>query len=344
MPSKKLLDMMVDLSKGKTGLIVPGYVYPIKHGKSIRKQTGMFTKKHADVWKDTIKKIHENGSKVIFQICHGGDRCQESMIGQQPIGCSGLIPGSRPMTEAEICDTIDAFAAAAKNLKNVGADGVQIHCAHGFLLSQFLSPVLNRRNDKWGGIIENRTRIVFETIQAVREITNDSLSISIKINGDDCVKGGMDAQMCCEVISMIPPLDFVEISCGIGPKSYTIRANLNESTIKRNIKNSKEIIERAHQMCDGVPYFEGYNIKAAELAKEYFPELPIACTGGWRHFDKMEEAVKSGKCDIISMSRPFIKQPHLVQALMDGAEKVDCDSCNLCSLHREPGVVCQNWK
>ena len=344
-PKQKLFDMIVDYSKGKTGLIVPGYVYPISHGKSIVHQTGMTTKKHAEVWRETIQKVHANGSKIVFQICHGGDKCQEKDIHQQPIGCSGLIPGSRPMTDSEICDTIEAFAKAAKNLKEVGVDGVQIHCAHGFLISQFLSPALNKRKDKWGGVPENRTRFLFEVIQAVREATHDSIAIGIKINSNDHIEGGMDEQMANEVISMVPPLDFVEFSCGVTRKAYGIRADINEEVYRKNCQNPEEIIKLAHELSDGVPYYEGYNLKGAELAKEFFEsQIAVATVGGWRHFDKMEKAVKEGKADIISLSRPFLREPHLVQKFMDGADSVECNSCSLCSMNRAPGVFCQNWK
>ena len=344
-PTQKLFDMITEYSKGKTGLIIPGYVYPISHGKSIFKQNAMTTKKHAEVWKETIEKVHQNGSKIVFQICHGGDKCQEKDIHQQPIGCSGLIPGSRPMTDAEICDTIEAFAKAAKNLKDVGVDGIQIHCAHGFLINQFLSPALNKRTDKWGGKDENRTRILFEVIQAVRDATKDSIAVGIKINANDHVEGGIDEMMASQIISMVPPLDFVEFSGGVTRKAYGIRTLINEDTYRKNAKNPEEIIKLAHEVSDGVPYFEGYNLKGAEVAKSFFEDqIAIATVGGWRHFDKMEQAVKEGKTDIISLSRPFLKEPHLVEHLLNGADQVLCDSCSLCSLNRADGVKCQNWK
>ena len=342
-PSQKLLDMMIKLSKGGCGLIVPGYVYPIQHGKANVGQTGMTTKDHAEAWREAIKEIHKNGSKIMFQIAHAGDRGLETESHHQPIGCSGLLPGSRAMTEAEICETIDAFIKASKNLKEVGADGVQLHAAHGYLLSQFLSPYLNRRTDQWGGLTENRTRIVFEIINQIRKATHDSIAVGIKLNGNDFVDGGIDPPMCCEIVSMLPPLDLVEVSCSIMNKAYHIRADVREEVYKKNCKNYKEVIQRAHELLDGIPYMEGYNSDASALLKETFPELPVACVGGWRTVEKMEFALNTSKADIISMSRPFLKQPNLVNAIRNGAEKVDCDSCSLCSLNRAPGIKCQNW-
>ena len=168
-PAQELFNKMVQLAKGGCGLIVPGYCYTIQHGRANPTQTGMTSKEHAQIWKETIDEIHKNGSKIMFQLAHGGDKCNQNDIGQQPIGCSGLEPGSRAMTDAEICETIESFAKAAKYLKEAGADGVQLHAAHGYLLSQFLSPYLNRRTDKWGGVTENRTRIVFEIVNEIRK-------------------------------------------------------------------------------------------------------------------------------------------------------------------------------
>ena len=303
----------------------------------------MYTKDHAEAWRETIKEIHKHGSKIMFQIAHAGDRGNAALSGHQPIGCSGLEPGSRPMTDAEICETIESFAKAAKNLKEVGADGVQLHAAHGYLLSQFLSPYLNRREDKWGGITENRIRIVFEIIESIRKSTHDSIAVSMKMNGNDCVDGGIDPAMATEIISMLPTLDMIEISCGVN-RGFTIRADVNEETYKKNVKNYKEVIKRAHELMDGVEYSEGYNSEASRFIKEQITGIPIAAVGGWRNVDQMEFALNTLKCDIISMSRPFLKQPHLVKDIFNGATKVNCDSCSLCSLNRGVGIKCQNWK
>ena len=343
-PTKHLLDLMIECSKGQTGLIIPGFVYACNNGKSMPLSVGLNTKKHAEAWRTTIEKIHQNGSKFAFQVCHGGDKANPEFTGQTPTGASGLVPGSRPMSEQEIEEVIEDFAQAAKRAYDVGADIVQFHCAHGLLISQFLSPLLNHRKDKWGGSVENRARIVYEIITAARELTHGSLPIAIKINGNDCVDGGVDPKMCCEILSHIPKPDLVEISAGIGVKAHGVRADINEDVYKRNTKNPKEIMEIAQRLNGGVPYFEGYNLEAAAFVKRAFPELNIACVGGWRHFKKMEDAVKSGKIDIISMARPFLKQPQVVKYLRDGAQSVQCNSCSLCNFLRLESVHCRNWK
>ena len=350
MPSKKLLKEMVNLAKGGTGLIVPGYVYPIKSGKAAPFQTGMYTKEHAEAWRETINEIHKYGSKVVFQIAHGGDRALPGENGEQPAGCSGLLPGTRAMTEAEINDTIQAFITASKNLKEVGADGVQIHAAHGYLVSQFLSPALNKRTDKWGELTENRVRILFEMINGIRNATHDSIAVGVKINGNDFLEGGVDPQMCIENISLLPPLDFAEISCGALNRPYTTRYDVNEKDYIKNVGKEKgaELTKRALELMDGIPYTEGYNVEAAAQVKEAFPELPVASVGGWRTFSKMEFAINTLKADIISMSRPFLKDPSVVKHLLEGEEVVRCNNCGLCSLHRvdiaKNGIKCQNWK
>lgn len=342
-PTKKLLDMMVNLAKGGTGLIIPGYMYPIAHGKAAPRQAGILSKQHAEAWKSTIEKIHSYGAKIVFQIGHGGIRCNPALIGREPIGCSPLLPNTHEMTDLQIDETIEAFAKASKYLENVGADGVQIHAAHGYLVSAFLSPLLNKRKDKWGGIIENRTRFLNELTWAIRSQAKDSFALGIKINGSDCIEGGVTPGMCAENLSLAPAFDFVEISCGLGPKHWTTRANMNIETIKKNHKNPEQLIKQYHEFCDGVPFKKGYNLEAAQFVKSSIPELNVAAVGGWQTFAAMEDAVKSGKIDFISLSRPFLREPNLVNKLYEGGE-MSRDHCSLCNENRVDGIHCQNFK
>ena len=150
--------------------------------------------------------------------------------------------------------------------------------------------------------------------------------------------------MCCEILSHIPKPDLVEISAGIGIKAHGVRADINEDVYRRNRKDFNRIMEIAQRMNGGVPYKEGYNLEAAALVKQTFPDMNVACVGGWRHFDAMDAAVRSGKIDMISMARPFLKQPRVVKYLRDGAKEVQCNSCSLCNFLRDEGVFCRNWK
>jgi 2,4-dienoyl-CoA reductase-like NADH-dependent reductase (Old Yellow Enzyme family) len=333
--SPKLLKLMEDLSRGGVGLIIPGYVYVSKTGKAITKQTGLFNHETANVWKDTIERIHGNGSKFVFQICHGGNDCQPALIGDTPRGCSEspLIPGTRSMTIVEIEDTIQAFINSAKLASSVGADGVELHGAHGYLLSEFLSPAINRRTDKYGGTLENRLRIVQEITAGIRSVTDrESFTIGIKMNGHDFLDGGVTPELAAKHVHELNGIDFFEISCGFWNVTATIRSIPRDSIFKGL---SKEEVEQVKQTIKkeipGVTYRNSYTLDLAEIIKSANPDRIIGSVGGHRELSEMNNAISSGKVDIISMARPFIREPHLVKMFERGEKtRAGCISCGEC--------------
>ena len=353
MPSRRLLRMMKELAVGECGLIVPGYVYPIFHGKSAKNQSGFQNLWNAKAWEPTINEIHELGSKIIFQICHGGVRCNPDFIGGfQPIGCypENGFPG-KEMNNDEIEEVIDSFVKAAKLAKKVGADGVQLHGAHAYLFSAFLSPALNKRKDKWGGSFDNRLRIVYETANEIRKATGNDFFLSIKINSNDYAdpnihgNAGITPELCGRYINCLPMIDLFELSGGASTKNYTIRSKIDEDFLRRTAKKEdiEEIIDTAHRLFDGVPYVEAYHADAARKIRKISPQAKLAIAGGIRSFSVMEQLVKEGTADVISLSRPFLREPHLVRDLKSGKIKeISCNSCGLCTINRKYGIFCHN--
>lgn len=301
---------------------------------------------HAEAWRDTIAKIHSHGSKVIFQVGHGGVHCtREYTRGLDVIGISPVLPGTREMTQLELEEVIEAFIRSARMLKAVGADGVQIHGAHGYLVSASLSPVMNRRQDRWGGSFENRLRLAYEITSGIRRAVGDDFLIGIKINGDDHVEGGVKPELCGRYLQCLPMLDFAEISGGlVGHRSWGIRNRAPVEVIRRVVPEAKreEVLARAR--ATATPYMEGYNVASARIVHEICPKLPLAVVGGNRNFEAMERIVKEGTAALISMSRPFLREPMLVKDLREGKiEQIGCDSCGMCALYRDNGIKCQNW-
>lgn len=345
LPRSVLNTMIENLSEGQTGLIVPGYVYPIQHGKAAPRQCGMARLADSQVWEPTVKKVHQNGSKIIFQVCHGGVRCNpEDIKLPQAIGVSPEGPNTREMTNAEIEETIDSFIQAAFRIQSIGGDGIQLHAAHGYLLSAFLSPVMNKRTDKWGGSFENRLRIVHEIATQIKEVVAPDFAIGIKMNGDDNRPGGVTPELAAQYISKLRMIDFFEISCGLGGcPSYGIRSDFNEEFFRQKVKN-EAVVENAKKMIEGVKYEEGYNVYAAKIIHRIVPDAKLAVVGGNRNIKNMEKLITDGTVQLISMSRPFLRQPHLVKDLKEGKiDKIDCVSCGLCNLHRLKGIKCQNY-
>lgn len=157
--------------------------------------------------------------------------------GYPPSGPTSFNKNQHELTNAQIEDLIQNFTDSAELSHQASADGVQIHGAHLYLISSFLSPGLNHRTDKWGGSDENRLRIVNEIISAIRQRVPEDFSLSIKINGNDYIEGGMKPELCAEYVDMLKDdLYFLEISAG---SHHTILSSWNENILTRGIKDAK---------------------------------------------------------------------------------------------------------
>ena len=334
MPLKSLLSLMKGLANGEVGLIVPGFMY-IKNGRTAPAQTGIFTKEHAAAWKDTLADIHKGtSSKVVFQIVHGGTKCTPEMNDGAPVLAPSNYKQGREMSVAEIEDVLDGFVQAAKHLKEAGADGIQLHCAHGYLLSEFLSPAINKRTDKYGGSDENRLRLVAEIAEQVRKAVGD-LMISAKINAYDFVAGGTTPELCAWYISQLKKnVDLFEVSCSVADRSYASRVDVDEELIRKTVPATKgdadKLIRDFKTQMTGVEYYEGFNLGFARVIRRLVPDANLAVVGGLRTRKMMEDAIKEG-FQLVSLSRPFIRQPDLVKKLRESkTDKSDCLSCGLC--------------
>lgn len=337
MPTPPLFSMLKTLADYEVGTIIPGYVYPDKSVISYTGQTGMCDLKHAEVWKPTIDYIHSKRSKLFFQVCHCGSRASPDLIKRTPTGASGIRPGSRAMTNAEIEDSIQQFVNCAKLIEKTGADGLQLSAGHGYLLSEFLSPFYNRRQDKWG---QDRLRIVKEVVTEIRKVS--SLPILMKINGHDCIDGGVTPDLCASYISRLPEVDLFEISCGVFNLMTTIRSDINQQSLFRGTKleERETLLKIATSGEKGFEYEEGYNMKYAKIIRQKVPSAKLSVVGGNRDFKKMEQAVTSGITNFISMSRPFIQQPRLLLDYQENLTmKSSCISCGECIIKADDKVV-----
>ncbi|KAH0795633.1 oxidoreductase, FAD/FMN-binding family protein [Histomonas meleagridis] len=340
--SKKLFDLMENLSKGGVGLIVPGAVCCTKSGFGLIHQSGMYTTKHSEDWKPVVEKMHKNGSKVVFQVIHGGAACTDRSLNgnNPPFVPTAFTKEQHELTNAEIEELIENFANSAKLSYLAGADGVQFHCAHGYLLSSFMSPATNHRKDKWG---ENRLRILEEIISTTRARVPESFSFSIKFNVNDCVPGGITPHLASQYVGALKSkLDFFEISCGMEAK-YIMRSNYNEDIAVRGVKKSdREMIKQQIMAAySGVSFHEIYNFEGYKVLRKDHPEVHFALVGGNRVFSDMEHLVEREGVDVVSMARPFICNPNLVNDFRDNKiDKSECISCGSCLFNVEKGIYC----
>lgn len=341
--TNELIKMMEELAIGNVGLIVPGAVYVTKRGQGLQGQSGMCTIEHARIWHRGVANVHNRGAKLIFQLIHNGLSANPKLNGGfPPCGPSALNKDQHELTNTEIEDIIQEFANSAELSHYASADGVQLHGAHGYLLSEFLSPAYNRRTDRWGGDDDKRLRIVKEIITAIRKKVPEEFSISIKLNGNDHIENGIDPQLCAKYVDKLKDdIDFFEISAG---SYYSIISTINDNVLTKGIKDpnkKKELIENAHKAMDSYKFKEMYNLDALKVIRKAVPDAKLALVGGNRTFVNMEKVVKDGYADMISMSRPLLNDPYLVHRFK--VRTVDhsfCINCGSCVLNTEDGVYC----
>ena len=216
----KLVDTMADLARGQVGLIISGHAYVRAEGQVQPLAVGIHSDDCIDGLEAMTAAVHVHGGKIVAQIAHAGARANRQLSGQIPLAVSdfeGLADSAcREATVEDINGIVEAFAAAAGRAKTAGFDGVQIHSAHGYFLNQFLSPYFNRRQDQYGGMIENRARIHLEVLAAIRAVVGPDYPVLIKINCSDFSDDGLglDDAVAAGRLLAGAGLDAIEVSGG----------------------------------------------------------------------------------------------------------------------------------
>ena len=341
-------DMLVKryqtLARGEIGLIIPGYMYIHPMGKAYKYQTGIHNDEMIPGLKKLVSTVHENGGKIVFQLAHAGRQTTKSVIGGTPIAPSGVgrdpvsffIP--KEMSTDEIGEAIRAFGAAAKRAVKAGADGVQVHAAHGYLISQFLSPFFNHRKDEWGGSDLNRFRFLKEIILNIREAIPQGMPILVKLNVNDYTPGeGVTPSLAVNYAKWLAELKIngLEISCGTATYSFMNMCR-GDVPVKELVDKlplwKKPLANLALKKLAGkYDLVEGYNLEAAKMIKPVLGSIPLFVVGGLRRVSHMTEILEKKYADGISMCRPFIREPLIVKKIKEGkAGAVACISCNRC--------------
>ena len=256
----------------------------------------------------------ENGAAIWMQISHAG-RQSPKIVAAEPVGPSAIevkLPGGqfgrpRALSAADIEDAIVRFAETASAAKSAGFSGVQVHAAHGYLISEFLNPVVNKRDDQWGGSLENRARLLMHVVGAVRAKVGSGFPVSVKLNSSDFQKGGFSFDECLQVIEWLngAGIDLLEISGGNYEQPQMMGLEGLEPIFEEAVRESTAKREA---------YFIQYAEKAAEIAK-----MPLMVTGGFRSRAAMEEALASGAADVIGLGRPLCIDPDMPAQLLSGA-------------------------
>lgn len=313
--TEELQAIYEDLAKGGVGAIITGHAFVTDREQSKQPgQMGIYDDSFIDDYKSLVATVHRYGVKIFLQI---------SCIGAQTFSAGGdkLIWGPSPiedlatkitpkeMTRPEILFLQKAFAEAARRAKMAGFDGVQIHAAHGYVLNKFLTPYYNKRNDEYGGPFENRMRMVLETYEAIRDKVGLAYPILIKINCSDFMDNGMTFEECKQLCKILDNsgISAIEISGG------SLSSPHNFGPIRTNVRENES-------------YFRQY---AAEIAEQV--DAPVLLVGGNRDLNKMTEILNSSKIQFLSLCRPLIREPHLINRWERGVlNPSECLSCNKC--------------
>ena len=255
-----------------------------------------------------------NDTELWMQISHAG-RQTPALIASEPVGPSDVgvaLPGGRfgkprALGVDEIRDVIARFAFVAGVARQTGFSGVQVHGAHGYLLSEFLSPRVNKRNDEWGGSLPNRARLLLECVRAVRAEVGADFPVAVKLNSADFQKGGFSFDDCLRVIEMLNEegLDLLEISGGNYEQPRLLGIAGLEPVFEEKVRESTRAREA---------YFFDYAVAAREVA-----EMPLMVTGGFRSAAGMKDALAGGAVDMIGVARPLCTDPGFPEKILSGA-------------------------
>jgi 2,4-dienoyl-CoA reductase-like NADH-dependent reductase (Old Yellow Enzyme family) len=333
--TEELIKRYEKLAKGGVGLIITGYMSVHPTGRAYPHQTGIHSDDSMPGLKQLTDRVHQEGGKIVFQLAHAGRQTTRGLIGQIPLGpsSSGRDPVANRAVEA-------------------GADGIQLHGAHGYLINEFLSPFFNSRTDSWGGSDENRFRFLKEVLQEIKPVVPDGFPILVKLNTYDYTpKEGITPSLAVRYAEWLTELriDGLETSCGTGNYSYMnmCRGDVPTDELLKVLPwwqkpMGRLMIGKLEGKYDLV---EGYNLEAAKMIKPVLGNTPLFLVGGMRTVSHMEEVLENRYADFISMSRPFIREPFLVNKIKEGKiDKVSCVSCNRClaAVPNDIPIYCYN--
>ncbi|MEA2102787.1 MAG: NADH:flavin oxidoreductase [Thermodesulfobacteriota bacterium] len=326
----RMIEGMKGLAEGGVGLIISGHAYVSPEGQASGWQIGIHRDELFGGLREMTDAVHACGGKIVMQLSHAGNFAPRSITGKSPLVVSmfdGLSRSPRrEISVRDIHEIVDAFAFGAQRARAAGFDGVQLHCAHGYLLSQFLSPFFNRRQDEYGGGIHNRVRIHLEIYHAVRKMVGKAYPVLIKINANDFIENGLNQEDSLLAAGQMVDagLDAIELSGGC--------------LTSGNLSPSRTGIDSQDK--------EAYFQQEARFFKDQI-KAPVILVGGVRSFEVADRLVEDGTADYISMSRPFIREAGLINRWKKGdLRRAGCISGNLCFLPglQGKGICCMAEK
>jgi 2,4-dienoyl-CoA reductase-like NADH-dependent reductase (Old Yellow Enzyme family) len=314
----EIVSLYSKLAEGGAGLIIKGHLYVTNAGKAHTGMAGISEDHHLHGLKRLTEAVHKQESSIVAQLNHAGLHSVVDRAGPSEYVEQGWK--ARALSGDEIGGIVEAFGDAAENAMVAGFDGVQVHGAHGYLVSQFLSSLTNRRTDEWGGSLEKRMRFLIAVYDEIRRRVGLNTPVLLKLNCDDFSPDGFTVEDSAKVAQTISHrgIDCIEVSGGgVGRRSELVA---RAASIDPELKEAT---------------FSGYAMRIREATRP----TPLALVNGIRTRRCMDAIVRESTADLISMSRPFIKEPDLVKRLEAGQQAATCKTCSACSSEKVFGKM-----
>jgi 2,4-dienoyl-CoA reductase-like NADH-dependent reductase (Old Yellow Enzyme family) len=347
-PLDNLGKLYIQLAEGGVGAIITGFAAVQQNGRAANNMLMFDRDDYIDDYKRLLEPLKKFNVPVFLQLAHAGGQSDPSTVGRDPVAPSKILYPlyrtiTRAMSDGEIKELIENFVIAVVRAKEAGFDGVQLHGAHGYLLFSFLSPCCNRRTDQWGGDTDGRYRIIGEIVRRSRQEVGD-FPLLLKISAYDVDKRGMTVRESVKIAKMFEESggDAIEVSCGgingsfISVRSAKIPIEAIFS-LERNYGALPSVKKRIISFL--LPYvlrpakpLHSYNVEAAAAFKKEL-SIPVIVVGGLRKLDEMEKILEEDQADYVSLCRPLIIEPALVNKFKEGLQKESkCMDCIYCLL------------
>ena len=320
-----MLSYVDTLARGGCGLVILGHGYIRRDGRLTDNETGQDRDEQVSRLSLVTQQAQRAGVKLVMQISHGGPQCRPTIIETTPISPSGVeirktkvVP--RALDSVEIEALIEDFANAAQRAKDAGFDAIQVHAAHGYLLTQFLSPATNLREDDWGGTPAKRRRFLVAVLEAILDRVGSDYPVLIKMNLDDCIPRGIPLKEAVEAARIVSEAGIaaIEVSGGM--------VDSDKGAARRDIQPGKQ---------------EAYFRHLARAVKKAV-NCPVILVGGLKSIDVIADILNSGDADLVALGRPLIREPHLPLDWLDGRQSpAECISCNRCALYKDRELRCE---
>lgn len=358
----------VKFARGGVGAIISSFVPVHIRGRILLNYATIDTDERIPFWRAVGKAVHEHDCKFILQLSHGGR--QRDVPGfEYPRGLSSTdkkdpLHGFEcdRMTAADIKQTVAAFAEGARRAREAGLDGVELHGANGYLITQFLSSAINDRKDEYGGSLENRARFVIDIVKAIRARVGDDFHLQMKISATEynnaVLKGEPKGNTIADSVEVCKWLvaagvDSIHVSTGssfphprnpagtdlpmgILSQTYDVLASSGDYTLRNLLLFQNPLTARIFRdqwLKGGVPadQIEGANLPDARAIKKAVP-VPVICTGGFQTASVIRAAITAGDCDAVSMARTLVANNDLVHQFAAGRDRAEkpCTYCNKC--------------